>query len=439
MKSLYRFLGMLFLAMAVSGWFGEASAQQIYWTNRFDGSIERADLNGRNRVEIFRGGADQNVSQPVGIAVDQDSGKLYWNDNLKGEINRANLDGTEVENIFTGIIGAGGGIALDTLNQQIYYTAAFLGFSAPRTLNRVGIDGTGNAELRVNFDSAGETRDGIALDVAGGKLYFTEALRARIFRTDLDGLNLELLYDEATDGESDTRVATSIALDLVNRKLYWTAEKAIRRSNLDGSGLETLFKIKTDGFTLGLALDIPNGHIYYVRPKDGGGTQLMRANLDGSGRKILINPRSTFDFPENIALALLPPVTPDTDLADPPVVTIQGRTVKLVLQNFGGALVPVTTLNTTAHAKKKRSKRKKSKKLGFRYEVNIERTDGGPVKKKQSVFKKISRRSQIILKKFPLGSYNARYRVLITKTTRPKSRVISRTEFSPDQTFAVGG
>ena len=77
---------------------------------------------------------------------------------------------------------------------------------------------------------------GIALDVAGGKMYWTDDSADRIQRANLDGSNIENLI---THGLNDPY---GIALDVAGGKMYWADEGAnkIQRANLDGSNVETL-------------------------------------------------------------------------------------------------------------------------------------------------------------------------------------------------------
>src|ERR1700729_4036365 len=58
----------------------DAEAGHIYWTNMGvpnldDGSVERADLNGKNRKVIVPVG---NTHTPKQIILDKAGGKLYW-------------------------------------------------------------------------------------------------------------------------------------------------------------------------------------------------------------------------------------------------------------------------------------------------------------------------------------------------------------------------
>ncbi|RKU31454.1 hypothetical protein C6499_04570, partial [Candidatus Poribacteria bacterium] len=66
-----------------------------------------------------------------------------------------------------------------------------------------------------------------------------------------------------------------------NDKMYWTVWNAtpnkIQRANLDGSAIEDIITdLKSPR---GIALDVPNGKMYWA---DLGAGKIQRANLDGS-------------------------------------------------------------------------------------------------------------------------------------------------------------
>src|SRR4051812_7276332 len=71
----------------------DARAGQIYWTNMGsspsanDGSIERADIDGKNRRVIVPLGS---TFTPKQIQLDNENGKLYWCDREGMRVMRAN-------------------------------------------------------------------------------------------------------------------------------------------------------------------------------------------------------------------------------------------------------------------------------------------------------------------------------------------------------------
>src|ERR1700750_1183904 len=81
---------------------GAVEAGQIYWTNMGlspsanDGSIERADIDGKNRTVVVPPGG---TFTPKQIQLDKKHGKLYWCDREGMRVMRSNLDGSQIETL----------------------------------------------------------------------------------------------------------------------------------------------------------------------------------------------------------------------------------------------------------------------------------------------------------------------------------------------------
>src|SRR5258708_15832507 len=80
----------------------DVKAGHIYWTNMGsspganDGSIERADIDGKNRKVVVPEGG---TFTPKQIHLDKTNGKLYWSDREGMRVMRANLDGSKIETL----------------------------------------------------------------------------------------------------------------------------------------------------------------------------------------------------------------------------------------------------------------------------------------------------------------------------------------------------
>ncbi len=150
--------------------------------------------------------------------------KMYWVDLGRAEINRANLNGSNPQTILQGKVATF--LALDTTNQKMYWTGG-------GKIWRADIDGTNDEVL---LDTNIVDPQGIALDVAAGKMYWTDSRTDKIQRANLDGSEVE---DLVTQGLSNPE---GIALDVAAGKMYWTdfGTDKIQRANLDGSGIEDL-------------------------------------------------------------------------------------------------------------------------------------------------------------------------------------------------------
>ena len=198
---------------------------------------------------------------------------MYWIDQQRDSIQRATLNGVHVENVLLGLVFPFG-IAVDVAGGHIYWADPGAGY-----IGRSNLDGS-NAQAFVT----GLAPIGVALDVAGGHIYWTDFLSFSIGRSNLDGSNAQVLVTGLAG-------PTSIALDVANQKMYWTdwnfSIDRIQRANLDGSNVETLIPTGSGLFTPGgIALDVVNRKMYWT---DRGADSIQRADLNGSNIETVIN------------------------------------------------------------------------------------------------------------------------------------------------------
>jgi DNA-binding beta-propeller fold protein YncE len=242
------------------GVIADAAAGHIYWTNMGnpsanDGSIERADFDGGNLTTIVPEGG---TFTPKQLQLDTQNGKLYWSDREGMRVMRSNMDGSNIETLIQ----------------------------------------TGQSEA--DRRDARNWCVGMALDVAGGKLYWTQkgddnAGQGRIFRANMEipkGQNpanrkdIELLFEGLPE-------PIDLDLDLANRMMYWTDRgdpprgNTVNRAHMDAArenrkDPEIIFTHLMEG--IGLALDPKGGRMFVT---DFGGS-VYSASLDGSNKKALL-------------------------------------------------------------------------------------------------------------------------------------------------------
>ena len=148
-----------------------------------------------------------------------------------------------------------------------------------------------NPVARVLVASAGQGPDGVAVDVAGGHIYWTgmgvpAANDGFIMRSNLDGTNVKTLVPAG-----GTYTPKQIKLDLAGGKMYWSDREGMRvmRANLDGSSIETLVttgqtdadRMDNSRWCVGIALDVARGYVYWSQkgPANGHVGTLRRARL----------------------------------------------------------------------------------------------------------------------------------------------------------------
>jgi len=231
----------------------DAEAGHIYWTNMGvpnlnDGSIERADLDGKNRKVIVPQGITHTPKQ---IHLEKAAGKLYWSDREGMRVMRADLDGSQVETLVE--TGRGDkdqhdatrwcvGITIDPKFKKIYWT-------------QKGPDNAGVGRiLRANIDiPKGETAT--------------------------DRSDIEVLFDKLPE-------PIDLELDLKNRVLYWTDRgdpprgNTVNRAPIDKRAMqEIVIKNLMEG--IGVALDVPGNRMFVT---DFAGS-VYSADLDGKNER----------------------------------------------------------------------------------------------------------------------------------------------------------
>ena len=88
----------------------------------------------------------------------------------KGKIQRANLDGSNIEDLVTQVVTGPVRIALDVEGGKMYWTEVSIYWGGDRIL-RANLDGSDVQDL---VTQGLRTPRGIALDVVGGKMYWTD-------------------------------------------------------------------------------------------------------------------------------------------------------------------------------------------------------------------------------------------------------------------------
>jgi hypothetical protein len=235
----------------------DVEAGHIYWTNMGvpslnDGSIERADIDGRNRKTIVPQGA---TFTPKQLHREKKAGKLYWSDREGMRVMRANLDGSGLETLV--VAGQGDvdrrdmtkwcvGITVDPERRQIYWTQK----------------GPDNAGL------------------------------GRIFRA-----NIEIPKGESAASRSDIELLfdglpepIDLELDLDHRVLYWTDRgdpprgNTVNRASIDQKPREPEIVLTHLMEGIGIALDVPGDRMFMT---DFGGS-IYSARLNGSEKQMFL-------------------------------------------------------------------------------------------------------------------------------------------------------
>jgi len=232
----------------------DMDAGHIYWTNMGvpnlnDGSIERADLNGKNRKTIVAKG---DTHTPKQIILDKRDGKLYWCDREGMRVMRCYRDGSLLETL----VEAGHGEAHQ--HDQTRWCV------------------------------------GLAIDAKYGHIYWTQkgpddAGRGRILRA-----NLEIPAGQTAANRTDIEIffdglpePIDLELDVHSRVLYWTDRgdpprgNTVNRASIDDKPAEPEILMTHLMEGIGIALNIAGDRMFVT---DLAGS-LYSARLDGSDKK----------------------------------------------------------------------------------------------------------------------------------------------------------
>ena len=258
---------------------------KMYWTDLRTEKIQRSNLDGSGVQDLVTTG----LGRPAGIALDVSGGKMYWTDLRTEKIQRSNLDGSGVQDLVTTGLGRPAGIAFGCVRRQdvldgFWTRKRYSGPTSTAAVSKTSSPQDWSTQAASCWTCPAARCTGRILDTD------------KIQWSNLDGSGVQ---DLVTTGLGDP---SGIALDVSGGKMYWTdgVTDKIQRSNLDGSGVQDLV---TTGLEIpfGIALDVSGGKMYWT---DWGTEKIQRSNLDGSGVEDLVTTGS--EIPYGIALGLTP-------------------------------------------------------------------------------------------------------------------------------------
>jgi DNA-binding beta-propeller fold protein YncE len=234
-------------------------AGHVYWTNMGvpssnDGSIERTDLDGKNRRFIVPPGG---TFTPKQLHLDKANGKLYWSDREGMRVMRSSLDGSQIETLVQAGQGKNDrrdqtrwcvGITVDPERGQIYWT-------------QKGGDNAGVGRI---------LRAGI--DIPKGE-------------TAVDRSDVEVFFNGLPE-------PIDLELDREHRILYWTDRgdpprgNTVNRAPIDAKPAQNVAQIVVSDLMegIGIALDVPGNRMFVT---DFAGS-LYAAKLDGTDKRMLL-------------------------------------------------------------------------------------------------------------------------------------------------------
>ncbi|XP_015909717.1 low-density lipoprotein receptor-related protein 2 isoform X1 [Parasteatoda tepidariorum] len=178
--------------------------KKIFFTQiRPDGSISWANMDQMDKVNVI---LNKGIN-PEGIAYDWTRQKIYWTDSGNRSIYAMNMDSSNIVMITR--VERPRALVLDPCQGYMYYT----------DWGRFGNTGkiykatmAGNNKIAIHETNLTQP-SGLALDYDEQKLYWTDALREKIERSDLDGQNREVLV---------SATIYPFAITVYGKYIYWT-------------------------------------------------------------------------------------------------------------------------------------------------------------------------------------------------------------------------
>ena len=201
------------------------------------------------------------VDNALNIAIG--GGKVYWTEKTGesgGTINSANLNGSDVTEL-TSIKAVPMGIAVDVAGSQLYWT------NSRGRIQSADLDGSGITNVMQNLQSP------MDLALAGGNAYWTQGNGSVRF-VNLRGQKVVRNVSTGTD--------TPGSLVIGGGKVYWTemtgeSGGTVNSANLNGTGATLLASILAA--PMGIAVDGSRSKLYWSNSRG----RIQSANLDGSG------------------------------------------------------------------------------------------------------------------------------------------------------------
>jgi hypothetical protein len=289
-----------------------AWSQELFYATssatQANNTVEILSTNGAANDSIFTatGAASDGVICCTAIAVDSSAQKVFLLDAAGQTIWRMNLDGSSLTAVATLTNSTPTDLALDTVNQQIYFTTSSW-IQSDNTIQRVSYSGDVSTVLVTAGGSSGNGVSrctALALDLLHSLIFFSDAGTNALWSVTLGGDDLSSVAENLAAAPLD------LALDVTNKLIYYATSSSIQSSNtvqrIDYAGLtNTLLFTAAGGGSVqrctALEFDPVASKIYLA---DAGASALWTLNGDGSDLAPLAT--GVLPIPRRLRLTELP-------------------------------------------------------------------------------------------------------------------------------------
>lgn len=233
-------------------------------------------------------------SVPFGVATNRATRDIYWSDFTSGSGSIYRRDWNSGSITSTSITGLTQGLAFDNSSGNLFW-------------------GVGGSIFRGSADLTGATQiltglaniHSIAVDEAGGRIFFSDFSNDQIYRANVDGSGLISIVDSrAATGRTNT-APRGIAYDAASDSVFWVDSTAdvLARVASDGSDYTELLSLPslTDGTRSSAnGLTIDDGRLYWAEGQSGF-RGIYSAALDGSDAGLFVATSPTNSSPIGVA------------------------------------------------------------------------------------------------------------------------------------------
>lgn len=215
------------------------------------------------------------------------SGRIFFLDIRGGRVLSANPDGSDLKVLQEGLKQLPDGIVVDTASRHIFWSNMGKPKVDDGSIERINLDGSGHTVIVPVGGTF--TAKQMKLDAKHGKLYWSDREGMRVMRSNVDGSGIETLI-ESGHGEEDRKDARNwcvgMAVDPDHKKIYWTQkggdnanQGTLRRADLDGRHPEILFENLPE--PIDIDLDLSKRMVYWTdRGDPPRGNTVNRAPMD---------------------------------------------------------------------------------------------------------------------------------------------------------------
>ena len=177
---------------------------------------------------------------------------------------------------FAFILFTTGSLSAQSQDRIFWFRENYL-MSGTHGIGRMDLDGSNNTTVLSGGGLSNGAIGGV-IDFSALKIYWTDR-SGNIKRSNLDGTSVETLV-------TGLSLPWQIALDIPHSKMYWgeLLGNVVKRANLDGTSIETIYSGSSGA--PGVALDLTHNKLFVALSDD---NAIMRMNLDGTSQETIIS------------------------------------------------------------------------------------------------------------------------------------------------------